>query len=306
MNSDRTQLLEKHHFRRAMTHSPYADGAIARGKVADSDAEDRYRAAQLHLRFAAAQLGVSLSPGATILDFGCGIGISVSALLADGYNAFGVDVLEYWDRDFDKYWHIAEKPPADVANRVRLVDLNDNRLPFEDGTFDFCFSDQVFEHVFDYAATMSEIVLVLKPGAISVHRFPGPNQLMEGHIHLPFPVLCFCRPYLMFWAWMAWIRGTEPDWRDRVRRQIELMRFNNYPSKAKLRRVARSAGVEIEFKETEEFQFRGGGRFAWVLERLRRIRMDRMAIKTAGLVLQRYMILRSSALSESRATRLLG
>jgi hypothetical protein len=42
----------------------------------------------------------------------------VRGLLEQGYDAFGVDVLEYWDCDFDKYWHLAERPPAEVARRL--------------------------------------------------------------------------------------------------------------------------------------------------------------------------------------------
>jgi SAM-dependent methyltransferase len=280
-----------------MTYSPYAGEIPAREKIVNAYAADHARATERHLRFATARLGLRLSPGATILDFGCGIGASVRALLEQGYDAFGVDVLEYWDRDFDKYWHIAERPPDEVARRLRLLDLSNYRLPFDDGTFDFCFSDQVFEHVFDYERTMSEIVRVLKPGAISVHHFPGPNNFMEGHVGLPFPWLCRSRSYLMLCAWVAWIRGTETDWRHRLRSYTEIMRFNNYPTKAKLRRIARAAGVKIEFVETEEFMFHGGSRFKIAtLKWLRTIKMDRLAVRIGGLVLlQRYMILKARA-----------
>jgi hypothetical protein len=71
------------------------------------------------------------------------------------------------------------------------------------------------------------------------------------------------------------------------------MRFNNYPTKAKLRRIARSAGAEIHFVETEAFLFRGGGRAAPMLKWLRMIKLDRLAVRIAGMVmLQRYMILK--------------
>jgi SAM-dependent methyltransferase len=278
-----------------MTCSPYAGELPAREKIANAYAADHARAAERHLRFATARLGLRLSPGARILDFGCGIGDSVRGLLEQGYDAFGVDVLEYWGRDFDKYWHVAERPPAEVARRLKLLDLNKYRLPFENGTFDFCFSDQVFEHVFDYATTMSEIVRVLKPGAISVHHFPGPNNFMEGHVGLPIPWLCFSRSYLTLCPWIAFLRRTETDWRHRLRSNIEIMRFNNYPTKAKLRKIARAAGVEIKFVEADEFMFREGSRFKTViLERLRTIKMDELAVRIAGLVLlQRYMILKA-------------
>ena len=163
----------------ATTCSPYAGDMPARDKIVDIYTDGYLQATERQLRFATAGLGLRLSPGAKILDFGCGIGSSVRALLAQGYDAYGVDVLEYWDRDFDKYWLIGDKPSAEVADRLKLADPANYRLPFKDGTFDFCFSDQVFEHIFDYKTTMSEIVRVLKPSGLSLHNFPGPNNFME-------------------------------------------------------------------------------------------------------------------------------
>jgi hypothetical protein len=140
---------------------------------------------------------------------------------------------------------------------------------------------------------MSEIVRVLKPGAISCHRFPGPNYLMEGHINVPLPWLCYSRSYLALWALLAQARGREANWRDRVDRHAEIMRHNNYPTKARLHSIARSAGAEISFFEAQEFAFRGGGRFGPFLERLRRIGLDRLVVGAAGLMMQRYMVLRA-------------
>ncbi len=69
------------------TSSPYAGELPARDKIADVYTAGYLQATERHLRFATARLGLRLSPGATILDFGCGIGSSVRALLAQGYNA---------------------------------------------------------------------------------------------------------------------------------------------------------------------------------------------------------------------------
>jgi SAM-dependent methyltransferase len=279
-----------------MTESPYAAQLPAREKIADTHAAENLRAAERHMSFATARLGARLPPGAAILDFGCGIGTSVGVLLAQGYDAFGVDVLEYWGRDFDKYWLVAEKPSAQIVERLRMVDLANYRLPFADATFDFCFSDQVFEHVFDYATTMSEIVRVLKPNALSVHHFPGPNNLMEGHVNLPFPWLCRSRAYLRLCAWSRYLRGADADWRHRANSYEEIMRFNNYPTKARLRRIARSVGAEVAFVEADEFLFRGGGRARDGLRWLRKAKLDRLAAHVAGLVLfQRYMVLKRRA-----------
>jgi SAM-dependent methyltransferase len=273
-------------------HSSHAE-ISTHETIADTSAIARAEAAQHHLRFATTHLGQCLSPGAKILDFGCGIGGSVSVLLAQGYDAYGVDIREYWGRDLKIYWDIKRRPHPDVAARLKLLDPQAYRLPFEDDTFDFCFSDQVFEHIFDYRAVMSEIVRVLKPGAISCHRFPGPNYPMEGHINVPLPWLCYSRSYLALWALLAQARGREANWRDRVDRDADLMRRNNYPTKARLHSIARSAGAEISFFEAQEFAFRGGGRFGPFLERLRGIGLDRLVVGAAGLMMQRYMVLRA-------------
>src|SRR4029450_1097758 len=131
-----------------MTYSPPPAETPAREKIVNAYAADHARAAERHLRFATARLGLRLAPGARILDFGCGIGDSVRALLEHGYDAFGVDVLEYWGRDFDKYWHVAERPPPEVVRRLKLLDLGNYRLPFENGTVHFCLHDPGCEHVF--------------------------------------------------------------------------------------------------------------------------------------------------------------
>src|SRR5258708_13343587 len=126
---------------------------------------------------------------------------------------------------------------------------------------------------------MSEIVRVLKPGAISVHHFPGPNNFMEGHVGLPIPWLCFSRSYLTLCAWIAFLPRTETDWRHRLRSNIEIMRFNNYPTKAKLRKIARAPGVEIKFVAPDEFMFREASPFNTVIfAPLRTLKLDLLSV----------------------------
>lgn len=203
-----------------------------------------------HLRFATERLGYELPAGARILDFGCGKGTSVEALVQLGYDAHGIDVADHWNA-FDAV-------PVDVRRRLTAIPGDQTPLPFPDGTFDFCFSDQVFEHLFDYEWAFSGIARVLKPGAISCHRFPGPNRLTEGHVRLPVPMLCYSRAYLAAFA-LAGRRNPGQEafsWKQTVEHNEWLMTHNNYPSKRKLRAIANAVGVRVRFFEADEFAFR--------------------------------------------------
>src|SRR5262245_14897869 len=114
--------------------------------------------------------------------------------------------------------------PAREIAPPRVVNLMDgcrSRMPPSTSAS----ATKVFEHIFDYGTTMSEIARVLKPGAISIHSFPGPNNLMEGHVGLPFPWLCYSRAYLTLCAWLRVLRGIDTDWRQRVQSYADSVHF---------------------------------------------------------------------------------
>lgn len=248
-----------------------------------------------HLKFAGAHAGV-LAPGAKILDFGCGIGASVRALLRLGYDAFGVDILASWNLDFDQYWHATEPPSAEIQARLTKIDARDYRLPFDDNTFDFCFSDQVFEHVFNYDAVFRELARVLKPGTISAHRFPGPNSPIEGHINVPVIPLCRFEWYLALWA-LAGRRSVRQrgfGWKETLQSNIEMMRQCNYPTEKMLRRVAESAGVHVEFMAGEGIRYTKVGRASKVVRYAERFGLDGLACRLMSKISQRYMVLYGS------------
>ena len=115
---------------------------------------------------------------------------------------------------------------------------------------------------------------------------------MEGHVGLPFPWLQ--SPVSHAVRLVARAARRRHRLASSVQSYADIMRFNNYPTKAKLRRIAASVGVDIAFTEADEFLFRGGGRAAGALGHLRKLGLDRLAARTAGLVLfQRYMILKA-------------
>lgn len=91
---------------------------------------------------------------ATLLDLGCDIGVNTVrfAAAAESASVHGVE--------------IASAPAQEAAARgikVTVTDLND-RLPFEDESFDAVVSNQVFEHVPDTDHFIEETYRIVKPG----------------------------------------------------------------------------------------------------------------------------------------------
>lgn len=259
----------------------------------------------LHLAFLDT-LGIALPLAARILDFGCGAGAAVAYLCRREFDCYGIDVAAGGPaishdpagacRAAFPDWRLEWDKSTALAGRVFPVSPDDYRLPFPDRSFDFCFSDQVFEHVHDYAAVFREIGRVLKPGALSLHRFPGPNRLIEGHAQLPIPLLCRNRAYLGLWA-LAGRRAPHQgglSWRDTVQDNRRMMSQTFYPTKARLRRYARQAGIWIEFCERWEFATCSAGALAVARRRLERVGLGGLARLLLPLLAQRYMLLRSA------------
>jgi len=91
------------------------------------------------------ELRAEISPDAKILDFGCGDGELVHQFRKHGFQAYGIDIVDYYN---DVHRQCQEEGHVMADETVfSTVDLPDYRLPFADSTFDCIFSFQVFEHV---------------------------------------------------------------------------------------------------------------------------------------------------------------
>jgi SAM-dependent methyltransferase len=144
---------------------------------------DDTRDIQLH-RAILNELGCDINSQSMILDFGCGKGEMVCQYRNAGFNAFGVDIKLDEETDF-----------------LRLI-LTENgyHIPFPNETFDFIFSQSVFEHVQNSSSALSEIWRILKPGGFSLHFFPPKWRLIEGHISVPLAGALQGYLWLLFWA----------------------------------------------------------------------------------------------------------
>ena len=137
-----------------------------------------------------AGIGLPLSKSDRILDFGCGTGNKVDEFRNRGYNCWGCDI------------HIRDCEPAvklAAQDLIREIE-RPYRIPFDDSSFNFVFSDQVFEHVRHPAVAFGEIHRVLKPGGVGLHVFPTRYVPIEPHVHVPF-ASWFRKPWwLGMWA----------------------------------------------------------------------------------------------------------
>ena len=204
---------------------------------------------RFYLRAFRSLKNMDLPERTAVLDFGCAFGSVVDALLASGYDAYGVDILEYWGKDEDLCGEIITHYSSDVQSRLQTLDPETGRLPFPDSSFDIVLSDQVLEHVFDMRSALLEQARVLKPGGIAIHRMPRRHALIEPHTKLPFATLNQFHWYLTLYA-LAGRRNSRQlglSWRDTLKSSEALFGTTHYVSKKTLLAIARGAGLNARF-----------------------------------------------------------
>lgn len=92
-----------------------------------------------------------------VLDVGCSRGDLVSAWHNLGVEAYGVDISDY-----------ATKHPTvmKVAKYLRAVDVDCERLPFDDDSFDLAIASELLEHLSQPSFLLGELKRVVKDGGI--------------------------------------------------------------------------------------------------------------------------------------------
>lgn len=136
------------------------------------------------------EIGVVIPKTSAILDFGCGAGGTVYKLVDQGYSdVFGYDVQDYLNLR-----HQGDRSRFSIGTPLQ------QRLPWDDETFDLVLSDQVFEHVKDQVAMFRELHRITKRGGIHLHVIPARYHLIEGHIHVPFASVFAHRWWFKLWA----------------------------------------------------------------------------------------------------------
>jgi SAM-dependent methyltransferase len=202
-----------------------------------------------HQRAILESLHGPLAPGTRVLDFGCGDGNSVRAWRDQGFDARGCDVALHDDA--------ASRQMQDAGLLLPIsLDPSGNsgayRLPFADQSFDVVVSDEVFEHVQNYAAAISEVHRVLRPGGCSLHLFPTRWAPIEPHVHVPLGGVFRSRPWLLLWALLG-VRN--PFQKGRPAREVVAANFSylrahtNYLSTAQIRAQFERCFGDVRFVE---------------------------------------------------------
>jgi methionine biosynthesis protein MetW len=111
--------------------------------------------------------------GETVLDIGCGMGEFMDLLNQKKAKCVGVDGTKNCC-DF-----VSEK-----GYKCYNVDLENQKLPFKDGTFDVVVSLDVIEHLWNTELYLSEMQRVLKRGGYAILTTPNYNYYKYRVMHL--------------------------------------------------------------------------------------------------------------------------
>jgi SAM-dependent methyltransferase len=128
------------------------------------------------------------TPGARILDLGCGSGLSSCMLSEYGYSVIGSDISAFF---------LAEA--ARLQNdrlKYQACDVLD--LPFADGSFDVVCSNELIEHVPDARRALLEMIRTLKSGGVIV--IMGPNLCSPFWAVIDFINMALGRDGRLVWA----------------------------------------------------------------------------------------------------------
>ncbi len=139
----------------------------------------------------------------------------------------------------------------DAAGSIVQTHSQTLGLPFDDATFDFVFSEQVFEHVQDQALWWRELYRVMRPGALGIHTFPARWRLVESHTYVPLGGVFGSKTWLTLWA-LAGIRNDyqrKMSWHEVVDHNLTYAASSTrYLRLAELESLWKSIGYELTWQ----------------------------------------------------------
>lgn len=94
-----------------------------------------------------------------VLEIGCGRGEFLNEFVVNGFEGHGVDLSDYCKKFFPDL-------------NFKKVDLANEKLPYEDNSFDIIYSKSIIEHFYYPEKVFQEAYRVLKPGGTIITLTP--------------------------------------------------------------------------------------------------------------------------------------
>ena len=144
------------------------------------DDEKPWHGMQLIARFSLSKRKEILSripKGGMVLDVGCGDMRKTHDYLYDGRRDLQIIGVEKYD-DATIYGESRLPPEIAATGAFKRLqcDIENERLPFSDATFDAAYCSHVLEHVRMPGPVIREVYRVLKPGGFLYVEVPGPRS----------------------------------------------------------------------------------------------------------------------------------
>tara|TARA_B100000035_G_scaffold179193_1_gene152862 strand:- start:123 stop:851 length:729 start_codon:yes stop_codon:yes gene_type:complete len=202
-----------------------------------------------------------LDSSTTILDYGCGDGKFVKYFLDEKINAYGCDL---------KFKKSGITKSLIKLKKIKLMDSDTFRIPFENEKFDIVISNQVFEHVADYDLAFKEISRVLKKEGISLNFFPSRYRFIEAHVNVPFASIIKNKYWLYIWSLFGFYAKVPNRtlWEIACRNEIYLKTRTNYLPKKNIRKISQKHFRYVDFYEREIINYLEVSRRYYLLKKI--------------------------------------
>jgi SAM-dependent methyltransferase len=102
----------------------------------------------------------------SVLDIGCAKGYLVYLFYEKGIEAYGVDVSRY----------AINESPKEIRNRLYILDIEKDSLPFANDYFDLVIGLELLEHLFYFDNMLKELKRVLKNNGYIFFTTPTPKS----------------------------------------------------------------------------------------------------------------------------------
>ena len=209
-----------------------------------------------------------------ILDIGCGNGRLIQILAKElrlvyaelNFELYGLDVDDsnvqqkgYFEKTIQGLQN--QFPHEPWNERVKLIRSN-QIWPFDENHFDFIYSNQVMEHVFNQSFFLDEVRRTITNDGWSLHLYPLRHYIYEGHIRIPY-VHKF-RNWTMTYHWIKWasyigfgtykehkIKGLDKNIHSYSKRHADYLTFQvNYQTLKQITNTAKECKLKPSFDFT--------------------------------------------------------